>query len=255
MDLHKKLALCVSAASLVCLTVAAPITFLTIDNLLLDIKEKHLRFELNEVSNSVSNLMSVGLPLSALRRTQDLIERARSRDPQIGAIVVFDQTGQIYYSTDLGEIGLPIPDEWQGGKGGGTIRNHDELIAMIPLSNSFGSSAGGVALRFALSNMASQREALWLLIGTLSAVTLAMASGLATIASGRVLAGLRHGLGRVATDMQMIMAGTSPAEIDGTRSGPEWLMGRYRPFASRARQTVAKLEGFSGELTRLDEQT
>lgn len=197
--------------------------------------------------------MGVGLPLSALRRTQDLIERARSRDPQIGAIVVFDQTGQIYYSTDLGEIGLSIPPEWQGGLGNGSILGNDELVALIPLTNSFGTIAGGVALRFALSNMASQREALWLLIGSVSTVGLALAAGLAVMASKWLLITLRRGLDFVATDMEEIMTGTAYTQISG-ECCPEWVANHYRPFARQARQTMTDLESFSGELARLDEQ-
>jgi hypothetical protein len=251
MRLQKKLAFCVIAAAFVGLVVAAPVTFMVADQMLLDLKEKQLRSELNDIGNSITNLIGVGLPLSALRRTQDLIERGRSRNPQIGAIVVFDTGGQILYSTDLGEVGLSVPAPWRQRESVGSFRTDEELVAIAPLFNSFGSRVGGVVLRYALSNQTSLREELWLLIAGVEVLVLVATAALADWMSGSVTRNLRGGIDAVIADMEAMLAGRPSPGLPS--AAPLWVLGRYRPFADRAQSTLVRLDGYTRDLTRIDE--
>lgn len=251
MRLQKKLAFCAITAAFLGLVAAAPVIFMVVDQMLLDLKEKQLRSELNDIGNSITNLISVGLPLSALRRTQDLIERGRSRNPQIGAILVFDTAGRILYSTDLGEVGLSVPPPWQQRESVGTSRTVDELVAIAPLFNSFGSRTGGVALRYDLSHMASQREELWLLIVGVAVLALVATAVVAHWMSGQIVGHLRDGVEAVIADMEAMVAGRPPPGIP--EAAPPWVFTRYRPFADRAQSTLARLDGYTRDLTRIDE--
>lgn len=251
MRLQTRLAFCVVAAAFLGLITAVPVTYFVVDRVLIDIKETQLRSELNDIGNSVTNLISVGLPLSALRRTQDLIERGRNRNPQIGAILVFDASGQILYSTDLGEVGRSVPTGWRDAAAGINVRTDSELVAIAPLFNSFGSKTGGMALRYALANMASQREELWLLLVAVAAVGLGLTAALADWLTGRILRHFRGGVEAVIADMESLVASRPSSELPDT--GSPWLMGRYRPFAARARSTLADLERYTRDLARMDE--
>jgi hypothetical protein len=252
MSLQRKTAFCVIGSALIALVIASPITFLVIDHILLDLKERQLRSELGDVGNSITNLIGVGLPLAALRRTQHLIEQARSRDPQIGSILVYNPSCEILYSTDLGEIGSTIPSTWCQVDAGGSIRTAEELVAIAPLTNSFGNRAGGVALRFGLANQASQREELALLIGTVSTLALAVTAVLAEWLSRHLLRHLQRGLEVVIADMESMVAGQPPPTLPDVI--PAWLLPRYGPFAERVRRTLVELDDYTRDLARMDER-
>lgn len=253
MSLEGKLALSVIVSLSVSLVLGACIWAKIADEVLVDLKEDHLRFELNEIRNSVGKVTDIGLPLSALRRIQDVIDAARSRDPEIGAVLVYDTAGTIIYSTDVGEIGAAIPAPWRGVADWGAVRSADDgLVVMARLSNSFGNPMGGVALRLERSQLDRDREESWFfLIGLVLANGLAGALWVAW-AVRRRLASCRRGVRDAMKDLAAVVAVRAPPDPP-VLAADHWLADSYAPFAEGLRRSLAGLDGYADEVSRLDE--
>lgn len=242
-----KMASILLAAAAASLLLTAPFAYRSFDQELLDFRRDHLRVVSADLHGGIGNLMAIGLPLGALRRAQDMIERTRSRNADIGAILIYDSTGLVLYSTDQGEIGSHVPADWprEGDDRDWSWAEDDALVVGAPLINDFGNVAGHVAIRADTARLARQREEAWLLLGSIAVGGFALAGVLAVAGSRLALRRLRDGL--------MAMAGAAEAFAAGRpASGEEG--GLFGAFLSKARAIEEEIAALDREVSRLDEQ-
>ena len=252
LSLTAKLWAHVLAVATVCLGLSAVLAHAGFERVLLDLKEGHFRFVVNDVGGSIRNLTAIGLPLSALRRCQDVIDQVKSDDPEIGAIVIFGPTGEVLYSTDQGEIGTAVPPAWLAVSGGTgtTTRTTDELVVAAPLNNGLGDFAGGVALRFAVANLAPHLEEAWLLLGGLAAAGLALAAVAGWLGVRRVAGPLARGLRQGAVGL-LALARTGAATTP--KSLPAWLLPLFQRYVARARRCLEAIDHGMAVASDIDE--
>src|SRR4051812_19257497 len=105
------------------------------------------------IENSVQASLSLGMQFTELTTLQSLMEREKSADRLIRGIDVFDDTGQIIYSTEPARVGSRVMRAWTESANRSkstewTSEAPDEYIAGISLKNNFDLTVGYLALRY-----------------------------------------------------------------------------------------------------------
>lgn len=149
-------------------------------------QEDRILFRLENLRAGVEANLSLGLQLTQVGGTQDLLERAHSTDTVLQALDVFSGDGVSVYSTDRGVKGEPVPAEWREAAQAGRAENHwrhegpGELVLGLPIRNDLGDVVGHIvsitspqqALATDLTGFL-QRVALWLVPLGLAAAIIA----------------------------------------------------------------------------------
>jgi hypothetical protein len=105
------------------------------------------------MGESIESAIDLGLGLGEIRTAEAVIARAKRNDPGIAFIHIFDNIGQILYSTQKGRAGIKVPpyvlqalqesdgQSWRLDRG-------DSFVNGFSLLNSFDQMVGGVALTY-----------------------------------------------------------------------------------------------------------
>jgi hypothetical protein len=106
------------------------------------------------IETSVQASLSVGMQFMELGTMNALLTREKASDRLIRGIDVFDQTGQIIYSTDRNRVGEKVPSSWTEAAARSkttdwAIEGIEEFVAGISLKNNFDLTVGYLALRYA----------------------------------------------------------------------------------------------------------
>ncbi|MEI8396413.1 MAG: hypothetical protein WCF85_16895 [Rhodospirillaceae bacterium] len=256
--LKGQLFLGIMGAVTVCMIICAVATYSVFESVLLNIKDSHFRFVVNDVRTSISNLTALGLPLSSLQRSQDIIDKIHSRDPEIGSITIFGATGEIFYSTDTGDIGSTAAPDWlsnakagaEAGAQGDAIRSVGRMVAVAPLANPFGDFAGGVALQVGATGLPLQLEEGGLLLAGLSIASLFLTAIGAWLSVKRAFGGLAEGLKQGASYLEALVNGH---RNQPSPELPDWLGVSYERYTARARRTLKLLDRAMASAARVDE--
>jgi hypothetical protein len=105
------------------------------------------------IENSVQASLSVGMQFMELGTMSALLQREKASDRLIRGIDVFDQTGQILYSTERARVGEKVPSVWTEAAARSKTTEwgteaSDEYVAGITLKNNFDLSVGFLAMRY-----------------------------------------------------------------------------------------------------------
>ena len=105
------------------------------------------------IENSVQASLSLGLQFTELSTLPSLMEREKSADRLIRGIDVFDDTGQIIYSTEPARVGQRVMRSWTESANRSkstewSSEGSDEYVAGISLKNNFDLTVGYLALRY-----------------------------------------------------------------------------------------------------------
>ncbi len=105
------------------------------------------------IENSVQASLSLGMQFTELTTLPAQMEREKASDRLIRGIDVFDDTGQIIYSTDAARVGQRVTRAWteSAGRAKSTEWNGEgpnEYVAGISLKNNFDLTVGYLALRY-----------------------------------------------------------------------------------------------------------
>jgi len=144
--------LAVLGATSVGLALCVALVFGGLDRLSLRTAEANVDFLSTQLRETIEANVSLGLPLSDIRLTQDLIERVKLADPQILAVEVFSPDGISLFNTDRGSIGEPIASAWQlairyrivGERW--RVEELENIVVGQPIRNDFGEPVGYLAL-------------------------------------------------------------------------------------------------------------
>jgi hypothetical protein len=105
------------------------------------------------IENSVQASLSLGMQFTELATLPSQMEREKASDRLIRGIDVFDDTGQIIYSTDQARVGSSVDRSWRdaAARAKSTEWNGEspqDYVAGISLKNNFDLTVGYLALRY-----------------------------------------------------------------------------------------------------------
>lgn len=149
-----------------------------------EVVEDRLKFAIEDIKVSVEAGLSLGVPLGALGRTQEILEQNLKQDTAILSIEVFNRDGEVVFGTDRGFIGDLVSERWLEvwKRSPGriwTMTESDALVVGANLSTSVGDSAGGVAVRYARAALAGPVDHARFALIRLGAILTAITAGLA----------------------------------------------------------------------------
>ncbi len=105
------------------------------------------------IENSVQASLSLGMQFTELTTLSALMEREKAADKLIRGIDVFDDTGQVIYSTEPSRVGQRVMRVWTESAARSkstewSSEAPDEYVAGISLKNNFDLTVGYLALRY-----------------------------------------------------------------------------------------------------------
>jgi hypothetical protein len=105
------------------------------------------------IENSVQASLQLGMQFNELATLPAQMEREMSSDKLILGMDVFDDTGQVIYSTDTGRVGSRVSRAWIDAAAHSKTTEWageapDEYVAGISLKNNFDLTVGFLALRY-----------------------------------------------------------------------------------------------------------
>ena len=152
------------------------------------------QYLLRNLRTAIENLLASGLQADQLDAVQQVIEREQAEFARVVAIDVFSANGRVLYSTDVGNRGMPAPQNWLAWLRQAPPWNADapgQRQIGTPFENDLGKAAGGIAVTLSTvdepATLAQWYERGQQALHWLTALVLA---ALAT--AGLVHGGLRH---------------------------------------------------------------
>ena len=105
------------------------------------------------IENSIQASLALGLQFTELATLPSQMEREKASDKLIQGIDVFDDTGQIIYSTDSARVGQRVQRSWTEAAARSkttewTGEGAEDYVAGISLKNNFDLTVGYLALRY-----------------------------------------------------------------------------------------------------------
>lgn len=152
-SLVHKVSLALVSILLSTLLVAGFFAYYKFESVYSSLVQSRYSFVVFTIKKRVEDSLNLGLALRQLRQAQDILEREKTRDPQVIAVEVYDFRGEVLFDTDRGAIGSRVPPNLvEALKGGANqvfgAEDEDTLIVGLPLVNTLGKIEGGVVLRY-----------------------------------------------------------------------------------------------------------
>jgi hypothetical protein len=118
--------------------------------------QSRIDYVIKDMKQAVEFSLGMGLALSDLKNTQDLIERVRKEDKQIIAIQVVDPSGSVVFTTHKDAAGdKTVPDAWltktRSTSDIWTIHDADAMVIGVPLLNAIDQVSGSLVLEYSRS--------------------------------------------------------------------------------------------------------
>ena len=104
-----------------------------------------------DLSNVIEDDLELGIPLTALSNTQQLIERALRANTAISDVTVLDDKGVILFDTEPLRIGQQAPPAWTARSGSRTVWSQqwqDGLLGGDPIRDSYRRPIGAVIVQY-----------------------------------------------------------------------------------------------------------
>jgi len=155
------------------------------------------------MGESIESAIDLGLGLGEMRTAEEVIARAKRDDPGIASIQIFDDKGQILYSTQKGMAGTNVPPyvlqapeksndrAWRLDRG-------NYFVNGVSLLNSFDQMIGGIVLTYSKDAYNTKVAAL---TNSLTRKSILIFVGFAILAFIGIKLGFR-GLGRYADSIE-----------------------------------------------------
>lgn len=187
-----------------------------------------------DLREAIGEKLQLGIPLSGLGNTQQLIERVAHANSAIANIAVIDQHGMILFATELSQVGDLAPADWSAPRPdvrSWSVHNGDELLA----ADMFANAAGTVIVLYDLTGIETRLDTSLLRMAQIAAmlllVGLAVSSLAATVIARETKLWSRRFCGQVGAASGGGLA--PPTEISAARM--------IRAAETKLRQTEEKL--------------
>lgn len=252
-SLTAKITLAILAILACSLTLTAFLNLYKYEKTYLQLAQSRFGFVVFDIKATVENSLNLGLPLSALRNTQNVIERETAQDDQILSIEVFDQDGETQFSTNRGGIGNRVPRHWLAARGDGDAWSEIDDQAIVvgaPLINNFGQTVGGIALRYSRAHFDlkvwdMQLELMRVAIGIFAAAGIVAAVGVYLL-----FRSARRRLAQMEMSLRRIAESPTPA-FDRAEAATD-LERSVARFELKAREAIETIAAADREVDRID---
>ncbi len=194
MGLGRRLGLAILAPLVLAVAACFAVAFLLPEHLSRQAQEARLVFRLEALRAATEANLALGLPVTELAATQELIERAERADPDLLAIDVFAaDDGVTLYSTDLGVIGEAVPGAWtaaatrtHGVAGRWVLQSEGETLFGLPVRDDLGDVVAEIAIVTATATLGEPVAALRRTLTGVALWVVPLALGLGAVAAARL---------------------------------------------------------------------
>lgn len=209
-------------------------------------------FVIASVQSRIEASIGLGLLLPGIRNTQDILEREKTYNAEVLSIDVFDDAGNLLFTTDRAGIGDKVPNEWleECTERKDTVWHGHEVGAVVlcvPLVSPYDKVVGGVAMRYPTLDTLDALVELWGYVGYRLIAGLAVLGLLAALGLYLLIRRLEAPGRRLQQHLSAAGAGDAAVLHDTPLE---------RSFvAARARmdQTLERIDAASREAQRLEE--
>ncbi len=111
-------------------------------------------FVANDIRQQIETQMDLGLPLVDLQGVREVLDEYLGLDQQILSIEIFDETGNVLFSTDTSFVGDLVSENWlllwraNRSKEMWSTLEVDAGVVGVPLLNNLSQNVGSLALRY-----------------------------------------------------------------------------------------------------------
>ncbi len=177
------------------------------------------------VENSIQASLSLGLSFKELDTLPALMERARTADPLIREIKVFDPKGQPLYGTNPQGMTQTAPASWlaaarRAGDASWSVIEDDNSAVGISIKNNFGLIVGYLALNYSRTTIDSDAHAVGRGLALAALAIFAAAAALAALVLNFTMRPLERHMSAVEAALQHAGGAAPGAEIDRGSFGP-----------------------------------
>lgn len=167
-------------------------------------------FVLGDIKNTIEISMNLGLQLTTLRNTQEVLEREQAQDRQILAIDVYDDANVFVFSTQGDAVGKTAPSAWlrqaaAAGEGAWSIDEGDATVIGVTLVNNFDKVVGGVVLRYSRGFYQQVSKRVFYELGQIALIIAAAAALLALVAYVIFLRGMRRSFLKMVSTIEILL--------------------------------------------------
>lgn len=236
------------------LALSATLNLLKFEKVVQQKEQARFEFLASDLAAAIQDGMRIGLPLSALRSIQPLIDRRRTIDRLIDWIVVFDDQGRRLYSTDRSAAAdAPVPDAWREAARQQpqspalpTIRLEMPVI-VVPLTNLFDQQVGGLALGYSEGGIERTMVAIRVILGQAILEASIPAALVLILGVAWVMHRTRQGM---QTGIATIMDAIGDAPAGPAAAGPP--PAAHDPVAGLIRTTLGRLDAAERRVEQAD---
>lgn len=203
------------------------------------------------VKNTIESQLALGLQLQDAHDVASVIARAAKRDPDLEAILVYDPDGRVLFANREALQASQAPHQalallrgtgrqasWRDGRTG---------VVAVPLINSFGVPAGGLALRF---SRAAPMQALERATEQLLRRAVIVLLGGVTLLGAAAYLAFRP-LTRLAQEAANSLEAMAQNEVAVSLPSGGWLARELQSFEKDARQALSEIKEAETRLEKL----
>jgi len=201
------------------------------------------------VENSIQASLSLGLSFKELGTLPALMERARTADPLIREIKVFDPKGQPMYGTNPQGMTQTAPASWlaaarRAGDASWSVIEDDNSAVGISIKNNFGLIVGYLALNYSRTTIDRDAHAVGRGLALAALGIFAAAAALAALLLNFTMRPLERHMSAVETALEHAGGAAPGAEIDKGSFGPALV--RFFDSVRAADAQIAEIRGRLG---------
>jgi hypothetical protein len=164
--------------------------------------EARLGFVADDLKANIQTGLDLGLDLSSMTNVQSIIDREAASDSGILGIDVFDDHGQVLFSTEEDAVGSHIPEAWRAAIGSDDAAawqasDQGQMVVGTGRTSNFGAEVGGLALRYSRASFEQQLQRMLDLLVRLGISTWIITALLSLVVSWLVFGATARRLARV----------------------------------------------------------
>lgn len=237
-----KIAGIVSLIIVLALGLTIMLNFFKFEQTLRNVTESRLGFTAVDLEKRIQTGLDLGLDLAVMTNVQVIIDAEAADDPDIVAIDVFDDRGQILFTT--GEGGS-VPASWRvafaaGETGVWRVSDPDRIIVGSRLTNNFGFEVGGVALSYSRAVFDARLDAMIEIMTRSGIIILAGTAIVGLIVAALIVSATTRSVRRVRQAVTRFLE--EPDGVPAYEGGRSALERDYAQAEARLRQAGRELE-------------
>jgi hypothetical protein len=155
----------------------------------------------DDVEQSIEAAIDLGLPLGGIGMGNDILARAKARDPRILDAIIFGSDGDVLFAAGAAPGSAKVDPSWlsvqrqSGGPGDWSIALDDTTIFGRRLDSSYSAGVGGVAFVYSNAADVARSDAVRDNLARSALASFAIFGALAVLATILALGGMRRLIG------------------------------------------------------------